>query len=127
MEFSIKEIYFFHSSRKCKCQLQNKKEKDKEIKNKAAKKENQKNQFKDNWRTLDLLSSSASSSYPHLPHWSKSIVYKNITEERSPGETTAKENRTHVYHPEAEKAQFSMETNPLFLVGQCSLLAIFPT
>ena len=48
MEFSIKEIYFFHSSSKCKCQLQNKKEKDKEIKNKAAKKENQKNQFKDN-------------------------------------------------------------------------------
>lgn len=48
MEFSIKEIYFFHSSRNCKCQLQNKKEKDKEVKNKAAKKENQKNQFKDN-------------------------------------------------------------------------------
>ena len=76
MEFSIKKIYFFHSSRKCKCQLQNKKEKDKEIKNKAAKKENQKHQFKDNWRTPDLLSSSASSSHPHLPHWSKSIVYK---------------------------------------------------
>ena len=61
------------------------------------------------------MSSSASSSHPRLPHWSKSIVYKNITEERSPGKTIAKENRTHVYHPEAGKAQFSMETNSLFL------------
>ena len=58
---------------------------------------------------------------------SLTVLRSRAAEERSPGETTAKENRTHVYHPEAEKAQFSMETNPLFLVGQCSLLAIFPT
>lgn len=60
------------------------------MKNKAAQKESQKNQFKDKWRTFDFLSFPASPPHPYFLHRPKGIVHVNIIEERIQGKTTAK-------------------------------------
>lgn len=80
MEFSIKEIYFFHSSRKCKFQLQNRKKKTK----KSRIKQHRKKARKTNSRTTeepDLLSFPASSSHRHFPTDPKAL-YIRISQRR---------------------------------------------